>query len=49
MYDHFAAAYAADNESNAFNALYERPAMPALLGNCAANAYWMPAAGPEQC
>jgi ubiquinone/menaquinone biosynthesis C-methylase UbiE len=33
MYDQFAAAYAADNESNAFNALYERPAMLALLGD----------------
>jgi SAM-dependent methyltransferase len=31
-YDAFAAAYAADNEANAFNALYERPAMLALLG-----------------
>ncbi|MGH2352399.1 MAG: class I SAM-dependent methyltransferase [Chloroflexota bacterium] len=31
-YDQFAAAYAADNETNAFNALYERPAMLALLG-----------------
>jgi SAM-dependent methyltransferase len=33
MYDQFAAAYAADNESNAFNALYERPAMLSLLGD----------------
>jgi SAM-dependent methyltransferase len=33
MYDQFAAAYAADNEANAFNALYERPAMLALLGD----------------
>jgi SAM-dependent methyltransferase len=33
MYDTFAAAYAADNETNAFNALYERPAMLALLGD----------------
>jgi SAM-dependent methyltransferase len=33
MYDQFAAAYAADNETNAFNALYERPAMLALLGD----------------
>jgi SAM-dependent methyltransferase len=32
MYDPFAEAYAADNETNAFNALYERPAMLALLG-----------------
>ena len=32
-YDQFAAAYAADNEANAFNALYERPAMLALLGD----------------
>jgi SAM-dependent methyltransferase len=31
-YDAFAAAYATDNEANAFNALYERPAMLALLG-----------------
>jgi SAM-dependent methyltransferase len=31
-YDQFAAAYAADNEANAYNALYERPAMLALLG-----------------
>lgn len=34
-YDAFAAAYAADNEVNAFNALYERPAMLALLGDVA--------------
>jgi SAM-dependent methyltransferase len=34
-YDAFAAAYAADNETNAFNALYERPAMLALLGEIA--------------
>jgi 2-polyprenyl-3-methyl-5-hydroxy-6-metoxy-1,4-benzoquinol methylase len=33
MFDQFTAAYAADNESNAFNALYERPAMLALLGD----------------
>src|SRR5215470_14504415 len=33
MYDQFAAAYAADNESNAFNALYERPSMLALVGD----------------
>lgn len=32
-YDQFAAAYAADNEANAFNGLYERPAMLALLGD----------------
>lgn len=32
-YDQFAAAYAADNESNAFNGLYERPAMLSLLGD----------------
>jgi SAM-dependent methyltransferase len=32
-YDQFAAAYAADNETNAFNDLYERPAMLALLGD----------------
>ena len=32
-YDQFAAAYAADTEANAFNALYERPAMLALLGD----------------
>lgn len=32
-YDQFAAAYAADNETNAFNGLYERPAMLALLGD----------------
>jgi ubiquinone/menaquinone biosynthesis C-methylase UbiE len=32
-YDQFAAAYAADNDANAFNALYERPAMLALLGD----------------
>jgi SAM-dependent methyltransferase len=32
-YDQFAAGYAADNEANAFNALYERPAMLALLGS----------------
>jgi len=32
-YDDFAAAYAVDNEANAFNALYERPAMLALLGD----------------
>ena len=31
MYDQFATAYAADNEANATNALYERPAMLALL------------------
>jgi SAM-dependent methyltransferase len=33
MYDQFAAAYAADNETNAYNGLYERPAMLALLGD----------------
>jgi len=33
MYDQFAVAYSADNEANAFNALYERPAMLALLGD----------------
>ena len=33
MYDQFAAAYAADNETNAWNALYERPAMLSLLGD----------------
>jgi SAM-dependent methyltransferase len=33
MYDQFAQEYAADNETNAFNALYERPAMLALLGD----------------
>jgi hypothetical protein len=33
MYDQFAAAYAADNETNAYNALYEGPAMLALLGD----------------
>jgi len=33
MYDQFAAAYAADNEVNAYNALYERPAMLTLLGD----------------
>jgi SAM-dependent methyltransferase len=33
IYDQFAAAYSADNEANAFNALYERPAMLALLGD----------------
>src|SRR5438270_9311114 len=32
MYDQFAEAYAADNEANATNALYERPAMLALIG-----------------
>src|SRR5215207_6170776 len=32
-YDEFAAAYAADNEINAWNAFYERPAMLALLGD----------------
>jgi ubiquinone/menaquinone biosynthesis C-methylase UbiE len=32
MYDQFAEAYAADNETNATNALYERPAMLALIG-----------------
>jgi SAM-dependent methyltransferase len=32
-YDQFAAGYAADNEANAFNDLYERPAMLALLGD----------------
>src|SRR5262245_1697372 len=33
MYDELAAAYAADNEANAFNALYERPAMLSLIGD----------------
>jgi ubiquinone/menaquinone biosynthesis C-methylase UbiE len=33
MYDQFATPYAADNEANATNALYERPAMLALLGD----------------
>ncbi len=33
-YDAFAAAYDADNESNAFNAYYERPAILRLAGNC---------------
>lgn len=32
-YDVFAAAYAQDNESNAWNAYYERPAVLALLGD----------------
>lgn len=34
-YDAFAAAYTADNESNAWNAYYERPASLALLGDVA--------------
>jgi SAM-dependent methyltransferase len=34
-YDEFAAAYSEDNESNAWNALYERPASLALAGNVA--------------
>lgn len=34
-YDHFAAAYAADNEANVWNALYERPAVLALMGDVA--------------
>lgn len=34
-YDAFAAAYSADNESNAYNALYERPAALALMGELA--------------
>lgn len=33
MYDQFATAYAGDNEANAYNALYERPAMLAILGD----------------
>lgn len=32
-YDSFAAAYQADNENNAWNAYYERPAILALTGN----------------
>jgi SAM-dependent methyltransferase len=35
QYDRFADAYAADNDANAFNDLYERPAMLALLGELA--------------
>jgi SAM-dependent methyltransferase len=34
-YDAFAEAYAADNESNAWNALYERPAVLAMAGDVA--------------
>ena len=34
-YDEFAAAYAAENESNLFNAYYERPAMLGLAGDVA--------------
>jgi SAM-dependent methyltransferase len=34
-YEAFAAAYARDNESNVWNALYERPAALALLGDVA--------------
>jgi SAM-dependent methyltransferase len=34
-YDAFAAAYARDNEGNVWNALYERPAALALLGEVA--------------
>jgi SAM-dependent methyltransferase len=34
-YDAFAAAYSQDNENNAYNALYERPASLALLGQIA--------------
>jgi SAM-dependent methyltransferase len=34
-YDAFAAAYAADNEANAWNAHYERPAMLRLAGSVA--------------
>jgi SAM-dependent methyltransferase len=34
-YDEFAAAYARDNETNAWNALYERPAVLSLLGDVA--------------
>ncbi|MBS1164813.1 MAG: SAM-dependent methyltransferase protein [Proteobacteria bacterium] len=34
-YDAFAAAYDADNESNAWNAYYERPAILSLVGNVA--------------
>lgn len=32
-YDAFAAAYDADNENNAWNAYYERPAILSLIGN----------------
>jgi SAM-dependent methyltransferase len=35
VYDTFAQAYARDNESNAFNAYYERPAVLSLLGDVA--------------
>jgi SAM-dependent methyltransferase len=35
VYDTFAQAYARDNESNAFNAYYERPAALSLLGDVA--------------
>lgn len=34
-YDAFAAAYDADNEVNAWNAYYERPAILALVGDVA--------------
>ncbi|HWT58411.1 MAG TPA: SAM-dependent methyltransferase, partial [Rhizobium sp.] len=34
-YDAFAAAYDADNEANAWNAYYERPAILALVGKVA--------------
>jgi SAM-dependent methyltransferase len=34
-YDAFAEAYAADNEDNAWNALYERPAVLAMVGDVA--------------
>src|SRR4029079_5816397 len=34
-YDNFANAYAAENESNLFNAYYERPAMLGLAGEVA--------------
>ncbi len=34
-YDAFAAAYQADNENNAWNAYYERPAILSLAGNVA--------------
>ena len=33
MYDQCATAYAADNAANAYNALYERPAMLAVIGD----------------
>lgn len=34
-YDRFAVAYDADNENNAWNAYYERPAILALMGEVA--------------